>query len=222
MEPELLFDVILHGGTLLATFIIFRKEILKTLKSPRACLLIIVGSLPAAIIGFTLLEVVEKSFNSMKVAGVGFLITGTWLWFTRYVPPKSILLEGFLFSDITFKKAFLIGLAQGIALLPGISRSGTTIATALFLRTGRRDAATFSFLLSIPAICGAIGLKLTQLPSWPANEIPLFATGFILSCLCGLGALAFLIKLIRRGNFYKFSYYCWLVGIAALVIAYLL
>ena len=139
-EPVLFFDIVLHLGTLCATFIVFYKEILKVFASPRALLLIITAGIPTAIMGFSLMEAVETSFLSMTAAGVGLLITGAWLWFTKYVPPRSIVMDGYLFADITFKKAFIIGLFQGIALFPGVSRSGMTIAIALFMRTGRRKA----------------------------------------------------------------------------------
>lgn len=221
-EPELLFDIMLHLGTLVATALIFYKEIFKMLTSLRAILLIGVALIPAAIAGFTFLDAIEKSFGSMRIAAIGLLITSVWLWITRFVRQKPLELDGFLFSDMTFPKAFLIGVAQSIALIPGISRSGSTIATALLLKVPRRDAVAFSFLLSIPAVAGAAALKLLKTPHFDLGQLPLFITGATTSCLIGIGALLFLIRWVQQGNLFKFSYYCLLVGSGALALSYYL
>jgi len=218
-DPEFLFDVIIHLGTLLATVLIFYKEIIKLFTHPRAILLIIVAGIPTAIMGFVLVDYMEKYFWSMKEACIELIMTGFILWFTQYAPSKKIELEETLFSNITIPKAFLIGIAQGISIFPGISRSGLTIATALFLKTGRRDAAVFSFLLSIPSIIGAVGLKLLKTPLTHFHPLH-FGIGFTTSLLLGTISLLFLIKLVLEGKFYKFSYYCWIVGSAALIASY--
>lgn len=221
-QPELLFDILIHLGTLVATALIFYKEIFKMLTSLRAILLIGIASIPAAIAGFMFLDAIEKSFGSMRIAAIGLLITSVWLWITRFVRQKPIELDGFLFSDMTFPKAFLIGIAQSIALVPGISRSGSTIATALLLRVPRRDAVAFSFLLSIPAVAGAATLTLLKTPHLDIGQLPLFITGALTSCLIGIGALLFLIRWVQQGNLFKFSYYCLLLGSGALALSYYL
>lgn len=221
-EPQLLFDIMLHVGTLVATVILFYKELFKLLTSARAILLILVASVPAAIAGFTLLDVIEKSFGSMKIAGIGLLITGVWLWLTRFTRHKPLELDNFLFSDMTFPKAFIIGVAQGIALIPGISRSGSTIATALLLKVPRREAVAFSFLLSMPAVAGAAVLKLLDTPQFDFHLLPQFIAGAVVSCLVGIGALLFLIRWVERGGLFKFSYYCFLVGTGTLILSHYL
>lgn len=220
-DPVLFFNLILHLGTLCATFIVFRREIFQIILLPRAIGLIIVASLPTAVMGFALLDIVEQSFGSVRFAGVGLLITGTWLWLTRYTLSTKEMTEGPLFSGITFKKAFLIGIAQGIALFPGISRSGSTIATALFLKLSPKDAGTFSFILSIPAIIGAFGLKMALSSEIETDQILQNGIGFLWSFMVGIVALLYLIKVILRGNFFKFSYYCWLIGAGAIILGYL-
>ncbi len=219
-EPELLFDLVLHIGTLLATVLIFRKEIIRLFMQPRALLLIIVAGIPTGIIGMTLFHQIEQTFGSMKIASGCLLVTGSFLWLTKKIPEKSITLEGPLFSFITIPKAFLIGLAQGIAILPGISRSGATITTALILKSGRRDAATFSFLLSIPSILGALALKIYKTPHLQIPDANPFIIGFLFSLVFGTLSLMFLIKILMRGEFFKFSYYCWALGIGGLLAAY--
>lgn len=218
----MLFDVALHMGTFLATIIIFHKEIYQLLFTPRAILLIIVGSIPAAIVGFTLVHWIETELWNITIAAYGILFTGTCLLLSRSVRPKSIILEGPLFSYITVQKAFWIGVAQSLALLPGVSRSGMTITCALFLKTGRKDAATFSFILSLPAILGAFVLKLSENGGLPNQDLNLYLIGFLLAFVVGLLALACVLKIVLKGKFYQFGYYCWFAGIISLIIRYTL
>lgn len=217
-EPEFLFDILLHGGTLLATLLIFWKEIFALLKHPRALLLIMAGCIPTALMGFFLVDIMER-FWTMNVACIGLLITGTYMWLTRWAPKERLAVEELLFPTLTVPKAFLIGTAQGLALFPGISRSSLTITTALLLKSRRTEAVTFSFLLSIPSIIGAIGLKLYKTPHLELNSFPMLA-GFLSAFIVGLPSLWILIKIVRQGHFFKFSYYCWAVGIGGLIAAY--
>lgn len=218
-EPFFFFDLFLHTATLIATLIIFYKEIWKLLLSPRAIGLILCAGIPTGIMGFLLKDVIE-SFWTMKTSCASLLITGTFLWFTRRVPEKTDS-QDFLFSTITVPKAFLIGLAQGLAIFPGISRSGATISAALFCKTARRDAGTFSFLLSIPSLIGAFGLKLIKAPPSILPDTSLLLIGFSFSLIIGIISLVFLIKVILRGKFYKFSYYCWAAGLLGLFVLFM-
>ena len=157
----------------------------------------------------------------MNIACIGLLITGTYMWLTRYVKKEPLVIEEALFSTLTLPKAFLIGVVQGLALFPGVSRSALTITTALLFKSRRVEAVTFSFLLSIPSIIGAIGLKLYKTPQLELNYVPMIA-GFLSAFVVGIPSLWILIKIVRQGNFFKFSYYCWVVGIAGLIAAYTL
>lgn len=183
-------------------------------------MLIIAGCIPTAVIGLFLVNIMER-FWTMKIACIGLLITGTYMWFTRWAPKERLAVEEPLFPTLTVPKAFLIGLTQGLALFPGVSRSALTITTALLLKSRRTEAVTFSFLLSIPSIMGAIGLKLYKTPHLELNSLPMLA-GFLSAFIIGVPSLWILIKIVRRGSFFKFSYYCWAVGLSGLIAAYTL
>ncbi len=219
-EPEFLFDILLHGGTLLATLLLLWKEFFTLLKTPRAMLLIIAGCIPTALMGLFLVDIMER-FWTLKIACTGLLITGTYMWFTHYVSKERLMVEETLFSTLTIPKAFLIGATQGLALFPGVSRSALTITTALLLKSRRNEAVTFSFLLSIPSIMGAIGLKLYKTPHLEIDALPMLG-GFLTAFIIGLPSLWILIKIVRQGSFFKFSYYCWIVGLGGLLAAYTL
>ncbi|BBO91332.1 undecaprenyl-diphosphate phosphatase [Desulfosarcina ovata] len=236
-EPELLFDICLHVGTLLAVIIVFYREILKILTALiqlprrmrsaggllrlfqvdpdiRMALLIVIGSVPTAIIGLLFKKITDQLFGSTAIVGCMLIVTGTLLWLTR-----RIRTQGRPVARTTLKDACLIGIVQGLAILPGISRSGSTIATALFLGVERKLAGRYSFLLSIPAIVGALvlGLDAPEL----ATRIPLatIIAGSLVSAAVGWLALVILLRVVDRGQLHRFAPYCWLVGLVTLAIA---
>lgn len=236
-EPELLFDICLHVGTLSAVIIVFHREILEILKSLfqisgrmkaaggfirlckidpsiRMAMLIVLGSIPTAFIGLLFKEITDQLFGSITVVGVMLLITGTVLWLTRRIGS-----EGRPINQTTLKDALIIGIVQGLAILPGISRSGSTISTALFLGVDRKVAGRYSFLLSIPAIAGALVLGLDT-PELHTN-IPMgtIIVGSLVSALVGWFALVLLLRVVDRGQLYRFSPYCWLVGLLTLLVS---
>ena len=215
-DPNLLFILTLHIGTVIAVCLVFYKEIIRILCSYRACLLIIAASIPTAIIGFILEEKIEKDFISMQSVGIELILNGFILFLTKFKKPRVLSSEKVIFSDITGFKAFLIGIAQGIAIFPGISRSGSTIALALFLNIDRSNAGTFSFIISIPAIVGAFLLKIYKTPEFSISQFSPFLSGFTFSLIIGILSLIFLMKVIKKGEFHRFSYYCFLIGIYAL------
>ncbi|BBO84842.1 undecaprenyl-diphosphatase [Desulfosarcina ovata subsp. sediminis] len=236
-EPELLFDICLHVGTLLAVIIVFYREILEILTALiqlprrmrsaggllrlfqvdpdiRMALLIVIGSVPTAIIGLLFKKITDQLFGSTAIVGCMLIVTGTLLWMTR-----RIRTQGRPVARTTLKDACLIGIVQGLAILPGISRSGSTIATALFLGVERKLAGRYSFLLSIPAIVGALvlGLDAPEL----ATRIPLatIIAGSLVSAAVGWLALVILLRVVDRGQLHRFAPYCWLVGLVTLAIA---
>ncbi|BBO71022.1 undecaprenyl-diphosphatase 4 [Desulfosarcina alkanivorans] len=236
-EPELLFDICLHVGTLSAVIIVFYREILEILKalfqipgrmktaggfmqlcradpSIRMALLIVVGSIPTAGIGLLFKEITDQLFGSITVVGCMLLITGTLLWLTRRIRG-----EGRPIGQATVKEALIIGTVQGLAILPGISRSGSTIATALFLGVDRKLAGRYSFLLSIPAIVGALVLGLDTPELHTTIPMGTIIAGSIVSALVGWVALVVLLRVVDRGQLHRFAPYCWLVGIITLVFA---
>ncbi len=228
-EPELVLDIALHVGTLMAVLIVFRQDLLSILtgvvhlrksrmrdgkldRSLWLLFLIIIGSIPTAIVGFLGQKWFESLFSSLTAVAISFMITGTILWLTRFARN----LKGRPVEDMKVIDALSVGFAQGVAIAPGISRSGTTIASGLLLGLDRELAARYSFLLFIPAVTGA---TLLELPHWQASSFSLVAVlaGSVTAMLVGYLALRSLLTLIRKGAFHYFSYYCWTIGLLILV-----
>lgn len=216
-------EVALHFGTLLAVVIYFWRDLLDliqgTLKylsgqrdsasadSFRLFVCLILGSIPVAIGGLLLKDWFERAFDSTLLTGFMLLVTAFILLGTRLVKRPS--------GQIGHSRALLIGLAQLAAVLPGISRSGTTISTAIYLGVEPLRAARFSFLLSIPAVTAAFLLKLLDFFESPvaASELAAYGVGALASFLVGLLALHYLLKLIASQRFYLFGWWCLVAGI---------
>ena len=234
-EPELLFDISLHVGTLIAIFIVFYREIrnilqtllrlpalikssesLKSLfadnEEIRIATLIIVGSIPTAILGLLFHKIVDQIFGSVWIVGIMLLVTGTLLWFTR-----KMSAEGRPLIKVNIRDALLIGLIQGLAIIPGISRSGSTISIALFLGINREIAGRYSFLLSIPAILGAMMLGLDSTIIQTDIPVRIILLGTVTAAIVGYMALKILLRLVKQGRLYYFAPYCWLLGAATLI-----
>ncbi|MFH2045235.1 MAG: undecaprenyl-diphosphate phosphatase [Pseudomonadota bacterium] len=236
-EAELLFDISVHLGTLAAVIIFFYKDINAIFVSvfsycktafktgsfalskddleTKFALLIVIGSVPTAIIGLMFKKIADQLFSSVLIAGLMFILTGLILLTTSLIkiPPK----ENALFS---IKDALIIGISQGLAIMPGLSRSGTTISTGLFLGLNHETAAKYSFLLSIPAIVGASFLSFTDISN--SNLIPLgtILAGVISSCASGYFALKFLLYIVKKGRLHYFSPYCFAIGIFSIILGF--
>jgi len=228
-EPMVLFDVFLHVGTLLAVLVVYRSDISAMLSQfvkivlsggkkmadypmGRTATMIIVANIPTAIIGLTLKDYFELLFASPIAVGFMLLITGAILFAT-----KGNDNSGKEDSEISIKDALMIGVAQGFAITPGISRSGMTIAVALMLGVKRESAARFSFILSMPAILGAAILKARH-ASIDSGELTVILLGSAVAFVVGIAALVWLINIVKRGKLVWFSYYCWLVGIVVIMV----
>lgn len=218
-KPPVAFDLMLHVGTLLPVLWVYRADIINIIKGivtdpkgedARLAWWVVLGSIPTAILGIGFEDVFEQLFHTPKIVGLTFLITGTFLFATKYIKASDRGL-----AEMTFRDALIIGVIQGLAITPGISRSGSTIAIALFLGLRRDLAAKFSFLLSIPAILGAFIFKLDELTVSEASLSSL-GIGFVVSAISGLIALKILLKLVNSGDFSKFSYYLWIIAILAI------
>jgi undecaprenyl-diphosphatase len=224
LAVPLLFDVTLHVGTLIIVLLFFRKDIKIILaalvkgdfKSENGKLipLIIVGTVPTALIGVVFSNTIETYFsNFLPIAGA-FLTCGVVLYFSKTGQERK--------ENITYIEALAIGAAQGIALIPGISRSGLTIAIALLLGIRREKAFTFSFLLSVPAVIGALGLTLYEqhetltLAGVGLTEI---LVGIAVSLVVSYFALKLLWKALAGKKFYLFAFYCWLLGAVLLALS---
>lgn len=220
---NLAFDVVLHLGTLLSLLIFYRRELVrfahafflklsgKLLEERKEdwqmALFVLWGSIPAAAIGLGFQKFFEEAVDRPVWVSVELMITGIFLFLSRYSKPKGKVLN--------FKNTFAIGLSQAVSILPGISRSGATIATGLFWGLDRKRAADYSFLLSIPAIAGAALLEVPKLVKSqnPANDWGLFTAAAAVSFLSGLLAIYLLLKILRKHSLEGFSYYCWAVGL---------
>lgn len=174
--------------------------------------------LPTAILGLLFHQKVDIIFNSILIVGVMLLITGTLIMVTRFINDKESTLE-----DFTFSKCLVIGVVQGLAVMPGISRSGSTISIALILGISRETAARFSFLLSLPAIVGAELLSIKGLLEQTESNIHLVSTAFgtLTAFIVGYFALVVLLKLVKKGQLYLFTPYCYVVGIIAIILHYI-
>ena len=222
LKTPILFDVILHIGTLIVVLFFFRKDIKNILSAlvrfnfktedGKLIPLIIIGTIPTALIGMVLGDLIENAFQNILPIAIAFLICGTMLYSSKAGKEKA--------DSIDYLTALMIGTAQGIAIIPGISRSGTTIAVAILLGVKREKAFKFSFLLSIPAILGALGItvykQFDELATAGLGWIEILA-GIALAMLVGYLALKLLWKVLAKKKFHLFAFYCWLLGVALIV-----
>ena len=211
----LVYDVFLHLGTLLAVVVYFHKDLRPLAlrfyekKNLRLLLLVAVASLPTALIGFLLKDFFESLFSRTSYLGFCFLFTAAVLLASRFLRPRRV-------PD--FPAVFLIGIAQGLAIAPGISRSGMTIAAGLVLGLGFEFSFRFSFLLSIPAVLGAVLLEAGNVP-WGGNHWPGLILAVLVSALIGFLALGALRRIMAREKFHLFGIY--LLALGTLVLLFL-
>ena len=211
-EPQLLFDLCLHLGTTVAVLILFWRKILRFLTTEkRLFFFVILGSIPTAVIGALFAKTLESFFNQPKVVGFGFWITAVWLFLGERFRAR----EG---KELVWTTALLIGVSQGIAIVPGISRSGATISTGLLLGLKGSIAVEYSFLLSIPAIVGAFLYKMhsaetpVSLGGVFGKEGMVFAVGILMALVFGLFAIQVIRRLVEKRKLYFFSLYLVIVG----------
>ena len=220
---SLTFDVIVHGGTALSTMIVFRKDILQIAKGllefkwndeTRFLILILASIIPAAFIGIAFEEEITQLFNGqVLLVGAMLIITGLLLYVADHQRDTN--------RSVTPVNAFIIGIAQAIAILPGISRSGATISTSVLLGVDRRKAARFSFLMVLPLIFGKMFLdvRTIYITGGEHMDISVFAliVGFIGAFISGLFACQWMISLVKRAKLKYFAYYCFGVGFVVIV-----
>ncbi|MEE9573125.1 MAG: undecaprenyl-diphosphate phosphatase [Candidatus Neomarinimicrobiota bacterium] len=208
-----LFEVVVHLGTLGSVLIIFWPDILQLITSLKSettkkyIFAIVIGTMPAVIIGFLFKDIISEAFENIRIVAITLILTGIILLSTKFVKTKL--------KDIAIGSALLIGFAQAMAIVPGISRSGITISLGMQLGIAPEKAAKFSFLLAIPAIVGAGLLTGSDLieSSEPTLSWSVLLVGFLSSLIVGWISLRWLLGLIRSGKFYWFGVYCVLIGI---------
>jgi undecaprenyl-diphosphatase len=235
-ESQLFFDIAVHVGTLMAVFLVFWRDLALMLRGSyraigqaissqtafnsagldsgvKMALMILLGSIPTALIGLFLKDVFEQFFTSAKIVALGLWVTAFFLIWSRWAKPHRKFLENPGVFD-----ALLIGLVQGMAITPGLSRSGVTITTGMLLGLRPDLAFRFSFLLSIPAILGALVLEAFHgggnHPEWHVVAVGFFSAFFV-----GWAALRLLRSLVDKGKLFYFAPYCFVLGVLALAIA---
>jgi undecaprenyl-diphosphatase len=239
IDQDILLNILLHFATLLVVLIYYRKDIATIVKVTLSYIcsfrsqhshnsvenekknarenplarkmlpLIVVGSIPTGILGVVLKfsNRIEDMFSSLSLIGVSLLVTGTLLYLSDKFSPSHVK------KDISYVDALIIGTIQGIAILPGISRSGSTISIGILRGIERRTAATFSFLLSIPAILGAVALEAKDISTLADTPqfIP-YLLGMLVAFGSGYIAIAALIRVVMKRKLSWFSVYCWAIG----------
>ncbi len=216
------FNIIVHGATFLSVVVVFWRDIVSLILNffrfrwnaeMRFVLLLLASAVPTAIVGLLFEEQIESIFEGRVVfVGSMLLVTATLLFLTRFVPKNN--------KEVDLKSALVIGLAQTLAILPGISRSGATISTALFFGIERGQAIRFSFLMVLIPIFGANFLKLISMSEQAGNgtmDAAPMIIGALAAFIAGVIACRWMLNIVRRGKIEYFSIYCLLVGIAAII-----
>jgi undecaprenyl-diphosphatase len=227
-QPGVLFDVTLHLGTLVAVCLYFWKDLwtllLSMLPGDKAGVdtttnrhllwLLFIGSVPTVVLGLLFRKQFEAMFNDIFGAGIWFIITGILLFITDRVTTSERSLSAMSTLD-----AFIIGVAQGLSIIPALSRSGATIAAGVFLGLERGLLVRYSFLLSIPAVAGAFLLELFSHRHEPfqAADLLTYGVGTLAALVVGYWSIAVLLNLTRSRRLSMFAYYCWAIGVVALV-----
>lgn len=231
-EPSTAFDVILHVGSLISVVVVFRRELVEMfrglgqaftvwrsdgaravwqIQGARLAILLVISMVPTAVIGLAI-NAYESALSQIWLVGALLMVNGLLLSLSRWFYSGG---EKRL-DEITARDALLIGVAQGGGVLRGISRSGSTIIAGMGCGLAPQTAFAYSFLLSIPAILGALVLKSRAIAS-AGLSLPIVLSGLIVSAVVGYLALVALKRIVVRGKFYYFAYYCWIVGLAAIV-----
>ena len=222
-KESMIFTVVLHFATALSTIVVFRKDIIEIIKellkfewnsNTQFIFKIIISMLPAALIGVFFETELESLFsNNMALVGAMLIITGLLLLLADRAQNTS--------KNVSFKNAFTVGVAQAVAILPGISRSGATISTAVLLGIDKTKAARFSFLMVIPLIFGKIFKDIFSGElSYENAQITSLSIGFIAAFVSGLLACTWMIRLVKNNQLKYFAYYCSVVGIIAILSTY--
>ena len=221
-KSDISFEIVLHLGSLLAVLIFFRKDIIELAVAPfrfsnrneknkgdlRSLLYLIVATLITGVLGYLLKDKFESMFNVPILASIMLVITGFILFFSDKISNTNISME-----KMGIKRSLLIGLGQTFAIIPGISRSGTTIAVSIFNGIKRADAAKFSFLLSIPAILGANISEFSAIAHLDKQNMLQYFSGAAAAFISGYLVIAFLISIVKKQKLKLFSIYCWIIAI---------
>ena len=223
-EESLLFTVVLHFATALSTIVVFRKDILEIIKGlfsfkwnkdTQFIAKIIVSMIPAVFVGLFFEEQLEQLFGgNILLVGCMLIVTAILLFLADKAKDTD--------KKVTFKNAFIIGISQAIAILPGISRSGATISTSVLLGNDKTKAARFSFLMVVPLIFGKIAKDILSGDlTYESHNFTYLSVGFIAAFIAGLFACTWMIALVKKSKLSYFAIYCVVLGVAAIVFSFL-
>lgn len=218
-EESLLFTVVLHFATALSTLVVFRNDVLDIFKGlfqfkwneeTQFAFKIVISMIPAALVGFYLQDYMEVFFDgAIIIVGIMLIITAILLYLADLAKTTD--------KSVSYRSAFVIGLAQMVAMLPGISRSGATISAAVLLGIDKTKSARFSFLMVVPLILGKVAKDLLSGDiNFQGDDTVAMGAGFIAAFIAGLGACTWMIKLVRQSKLTYFAKYCLLVGLIAI------
>ena len=221
LKESLAFDVTLHAATVLSTIVILWREVWRLLKGAFVfkgkineeqsyILKIVLSMIPIGIVGFCFKDYIDAISQNIWVVGAMLLLTASLLSFAYFAKPRQK-------ANISYRDAFIIGLAQAVASMPGLSRSGTTIATGLLLGNKKESVANFSFLMVLPPILGSALLDLIKGEFGGGVEIIPLISGFLATFVTGCLACKFMIEIVKRGKLIYFAIYCAIAGITAIV-----
>jgi len=216
-DPGVALEIVVHLGTLLSVLVYFRAKLWRLITSlykrdarqDRAIVgYLIIGTIPAGLVGLLFEDFFDRAFDSPLLVSTMLLLTGAILFVSRFFKNSS--------GSVTLPRAVAMGLGQALAILPGVSRSGSTIVAGMASGVRPADAAEFSFLLAIPAIGGAAVLKFGDLAALDQGVIGAYLAGFIAAFTTGLMAVYVVLAVIKRGRFEYFAYYCFALGLIGL------
>jgi undecaprenyl-diphosphatase len=224
-DPGLTFDIALHAGTLIAVILYFWRDwlnlISKGLTKPteregKLFWYLVLATIPGAAAGYLLEHKAETVFRNPVLIAFMLILMGVILYLVDRKSKKQINVE-----HISLKAGLLIGLSQALAIIPGVSRSGITMTTALALGMTREGAARFSFLLSAPVIFGAAAIKIPQIMANPSViDVP-FIVGMVVACISGLASIGFLLRYLQTKTFLPFVWYRFILGALVIIIAFI-
>lgn len=216
---DLTFSLTLHAATVLSTIVILWREVARLFKGVFSrtfneeqsyVLKIVISMIPVGIVGILFKDYLEAAFSSVLVVGVMLLVTATLLTFAYKAKPRQK-------DIISYRDAFIIGVAQACATMPGLSRSGSTIATGLLLGNKKESVAQFSFLMVLPPILGNALLDIIKGEFGGGVELVPLMAGFVAAFATGCLACKFMIEIVKRGKLIWFAAYCAVVGVVAVV-----
>lgn len=227
-NAPLIFDAMVHMATLLAVVLFFRKDLFNIAVSffknkldeevkfnRKLGILIVIGTIPAALAGYFLEDFFAGFFSAPEAAGCFLIVTGTFLFLIEKISKKTKD-----FKELNFKNAAFVGIAQAFAILPGISRSGSTIAAGMFFGLTRESATRFSFLLSVPIVLGAglFSMKRAFVEhAWAEINVTVLLAGCFFAFVVGYLSIKFLIDYVKKHSLNIFAYYCFAAGILVLL-----